>query len=145
VFDFHIIPVPNPDGYDYTWEHDRYWYKNRQVISPQAKCIGLDMGRNWGYKWQPDVPASAGNFTKPKEPTDPCSHWYPGSRPFQAPEVNNIANFVTTLPDLVGFIDLRSYGQMRALVSSSSQSFTDRLACSLDAVFVLLHENTEGG
>lgn len=112
VFDFHIIPVPNPDGYDYTWEYDRYWYKNRQVTSPRAKCVGLDMNRNWGYKWQPDVPASAGNFTKPKEPTDPCSHWYPGSRPFEAPEVNNIANFVATLPDLIGFLDLRSYGQM---------------------------------
>ena len=33
--------------------------------------------------------------------------------------MNNIANFVATLPDLVGFLDLRSYGQMRTIVSSS--------------------------
>lgn len=26
--------------------------------------------------------------------------------------MNNVANFVTTLPNLVGFVDLRSYGQM---------------------------------
>ena len=45
---------------------------------------------------------------------DPCSTWYPGHRAFEAPEVNNIANFVTTLPSLKAFIDLRSYGQMRA-------------------------------
>ena len=45
---------------------------------------------------------------------DPCSTWYPGHRPFEAPEVNNIANFVTTLPSLKAFVDLRSYGQMRA-------------------------------
>jgi murein tripeptide amidase MpaA len=44
-FDFHIIPIPNPDGYIYTWETDRYWYKNRQVTSPYAKCVGLDMNR----------------------------------------------------------------------------------------------------
>jgi len=25
IQDFYIIPVPNPDGYDYTWERDRFW------------------------------------------------------------------------------------------------------------------------
>lgn len=43
--DFYVIPSPNPDGYDYTWESDRYWYKNRQIMGPNAKCIGLDMNR----------------------------------------------------------------------------------------------------
>jgi len=52
-------------------------------------------------------------MTKPREPINPCSHWYPGTRPFEAPEVNNMANWITTLPNLVGFVDLRSYGQMR--------------------------------
>ena len=31
--------------------------------------------------------------------------------------MNNIANWVTTLPSLRAYIDLRSYGQMRALFS----------------------------
>lgn len=44
---------------------------------------------------------------------DPCSPWYPGHRPFESPEVNNIANFITTLPSLKAYVDLRSYGQMR--------------------------------
>ena len=43
---------------------------------------------------------------------DPCSPWYPGHRPFEAPEVNNIANFITTLSSLKAYVDLRSYGQM---------------------------------
>jgi len=47
-----------------------------------------------------------------KSAADPCSHWFPGHRAFESPEVNNIANFVTTLPNVVGFLDLRSYGQM---------------------------------
>ncbi|KAF5354182.1 hypothetical protein D9756_006896 [Leucocoprinus leucothites] len=115
-FDFHIVPAPNPDGYAYTWEADRYWYKNRQVVGPHSKCVGVDMNRNWGYKWKPTVghvPRIAGPGTlRPKLPADPCSFWFPGHRPFEAPEVNNIANFVTTLPNLVGFLDLRSYGQM---------------------------------
>ena len=46
---------------------------------------------------------------------DPCSTWYPGHRAFEAPEVNNIANYIMQLPNIHAFIDLRSYGQMRAL------------------------------
>ncbi|KAL9709685.1 hypothetical protein Ac2012v2_007425 [Leucoagaricus gongylophorus] len=115
-FDFHIIPTPNPDGYVYTWEVDRYWYKNRQILGPRLKCTGLDMNRNWGYKWKSTV-EHAPKMTGPsvmhhKSAADPCSHWFPGHRAFESPEVNNIANFVTTLPNVVGFLDLRSYGQM---------------------------------
>jgi hypothetical protein len=43
--DFHFVPVPNADGYAYTWQTDRYWYKNRQVVGPYTRCIGLDMNR----------------------------------------------------------------------------------------------------
>lgn len=109
VFDFHFIPNPNPDGYVYTWETDRYWYKNRQILGPHVGCRGLDTNRNWGYKWHHEPVEGA---FKPDTPIHPCTHWYPGSRPFQAPEVNDIANYVATLPDLIGFLDLRSYGQM---------------------------------
>lgn len=44
-FDFHIIPVPNPDGYVYTWESDRFWYKNRMPVGPNEPCQGLDLNR----------------------------------------------------------------------------------------------------
>ncbi|KAI0037176.1 hypothetical protein K488DRAFT_75503 [Vararia minispora EC-137] len=104
TFNFYIVPVPNPDGYLYTWDHDRFWYKNRQLLGAQ------------GYKWKanPAYFSSDGDL-KPKKKrgaADPCSHWYPGSRPFQAPEVNNMANYFETLPHLRAYIDLRSYGQM---------------------------------
>ncbi|KAH6901555.1 preprocarboxypeptidase A2 [Coprinopsis sp. MPI-PUGE-AT-0042] len=106
VFNFHIIPLPNPDGYSYAWKKDRYWYKNRQVVDFHSKCVGVDMNRNWGYKWKNTAVGG-----QPAVPADPCSHWYPGSRPFESPEVNSIANFVNALPNPVAFIDLRSYGQ----------------------------------
>ncbi|THH32186.1 hypothetical protein EUX98_g1981 [Antrodiella citrinella] len=111
-FDFHVILVPNPDGYVYTWERDRLWYKNRQVIGPNERCVGIDMNRNWGYKWKPKARFPQVNKKKPTLPTDPCAPWYPGHRPFEAPEVNNIANWITTLPNLNAYVDLRSYGQM---------------------------------
>ncbi|EPS95107.1 hypothetical protein FOMPIDRAFT_1038635 [Fomitopsis schrenkii] len=111
-YDFHIIPVPNPDGYVYTWEHDRFWYKNRQVIGPYEECVGIDMNRNWGHKWKARANFPTAASKKPKTPTDPCTPWYPGHRAFESPEVNNIANYITTLPVLKAYIDLRSYGQM---------------------------------
>jgi len=110
-YDFHIIPVPNPDGYVYTWEHDRLWYKNRQILGPNEKCVGLDMNRNWGHKWK--AKAHFPTYEKkPSSPTDPCTPWYPGHRAFESPEVNNIANYIATLPALKAYIDLRSYGQI---------------------------------
>ncbi|KAF5372907.1 hypothetical protein D9758_001469 [Tetrapyrgos nigripes] len=153
TFDFYIIPAPNPDGYAYTWETDRFWYKNRQIMGPNAKCVGLDMNRNWGYKWK-RVPVGGGptldndddDFSKKepkdKEPVDPCSHWYPGHRPFESPEVNNIGNYMTTIPNLVGFIDLRSYGQMLSLPYSFSckrvpKDAEDMMEAALGAVKAL--------
>ncbi|EMD36297.1 hypothetical protein CERSUDRAFT_51898, partial [Gelatoporia subvermispora B] len=117
-YDFYIIPVPNPDGYVYTWERDRFWYKNRQIIGSNEKCVGLDMNR-WGHKWKAKARSPQGQadselskLDAPSKGTDPCTHWYPGHRPFESPEVNNIANYITTLPGLRAYIDLRSYGQM---------------------------------
>ncbi|KAJ7710703.1 hypothetical protein B0H17DRAFT_1027633 [Mycena rosella] len=142
VYDFHIIPSPNPDGYVYTWEGDRFWYKNRQIVGPGAKCTGIDMNRNWGAHWKPhakhpllhfedDDDVSSENDTdsglkkkkkSKKEPADPCSHWYPGHRAFEAPEVTNLANYLTAVQGVgkgakggvVAFVELRSYGQMLA-------------------------------
>ncbi|KAI0646349.1 hypothetical protein C8Q79DRAFT_962203 [Trametes meyenii] len=117
-FDFYIIPVPNPDGYVYTWENDRLWYKNRQIVGPAERCVGVDMNRNWGHKWKsrsklPSLVEDMNDTVSTTESeADPCSPWYPGHRPFESPEVNNIANFITTLPALNTYIDLRSYGQM---------------------------------
>ena len=51
-FEFHIIPLPNPDGHEYTRKHDRLWYKNRQMVSSgdsRVMCKGIDMNRNWVY------------------------------------------------------------------------------------------------
>ncbi|KAJ7466645.1 peptidase M14 [Mycena galericulata] len=114
VYDFHILPSPNPDGYVYTWQSDRFWYKNCQVVGPNAACVGIDMNRS---VWLSFLFYCERNKKKKKEPADPCSHWYPGHRAFEAPEVNAVANYITKGPGgkgLAGFVELRSYGQMLA-------------------------------
>ena len=74
-----------------------------------------------GYKWKaksnlPSIANTTDEFTSSRpgkgDDADPCSTWYPGHRAFEAPEVNNIANYIQTLPNVKAFIDLRSYGQM---------------------------------
>ena len=111
----------------YDWIPVRY--KTRQQVGPKSDCIGIDMNRSvsffafqlsevalhcyagigcaslvyachtvWrceqGYKWK--APRRRGSG-----PADLCSHWSPGHRPFEALEVNNIANLVTTIPNFV--------------------------------------------
>ncbi|KAL4264370.1 peptidase M14 family protein [Pleurotus pulmonarius] len=151
-FDFYVVPSPNPDGYDHTWETDRFWYKNRQVVDPVSPCVGIDTNRNWGYKWKPH--SALGNLGKGKKkkkpvPDDPCSTWYPGHRAFEAPEVNNLANFVSTLNGAGGphakikaFVDLRSYGQMLSTPYSFSckrlpKDAEDQLEAALGSVQAL--------
>lgn len=39
-----IVPVVNPDGYEYTHTHDRMWRKNR---ARYGECYGVDLNRNF--------------------------------------------------------------------------------------------------
>lgn len=54
-FIFYIIPMPNPDGYDWTWESDRFWYKNRMRTGPNSRCVGVDMNRCVSSRIAPEL------------------------------------------------------------------------------------------
>lgn len=59
-----------------------------------------------GYKWQ--------------RAPNPCSHSYPGTRPFESIEVNALATYITNRiggRDMASaFLDLRAYGQLRTFI-----------------------------
>lgn len=40
-----VVPVVNPDGYQYSWSSDRYWRKNRRG------GYGVDLNRNFSVGW----------------------------------------------------------------------------------------------
>ncbi|ELT88949.1 hypothetical protein CAPTEDRAFT_180996 [Capitella teleta] len=99
-YTWYILPLANPDGYDYTWTSDRLWRKTRSV-HPTNSCRGVDPNRNWGFHW-------AGLGTS----ANPCSENYHGLQPFSEPETQAISQFVLSLGDrLLVYLSLHSYGQ----------------------------------
>jgi len=102
-FEFHLIPVVNPDGYVYTWTDDRNWRKTRSP-NTNSPCIGTDPNRNWDDHW-----------CEQGASTQPCSDSYCGSKAFSEVEVRSVANYVmglTTKQPVLEFIDYHSYGQL---------------------------------
>lgn len=80
--DFYIIPLMNPDGYEYSHEQERLWRKNRRR-SFGSFCVGTDLNRNWAYEWGGQ---GAGKYQ--------CQEIYAGSGPLSEPETKSVANFI---------------------------------------------------
>ncbi|KXN72296.1 carboxypeptidase A2, pancreatic, isoform CRA_b, partial [Conidiobolus coronatus NRRL 28638] len=97
TFEVIIIPVLNVDGYDYT-RQNRMWRKNLQP-NPDSSCIGIDLNRNWGYKW-----GSSG--------TDPCAVNYQGSSAFNTLETKAVSKLLSKNNNTIAYIDLHSYSQL---------------------------------
>ena len=98
--EFWVVPVSNPDGYEYTWTTQRLWRKNRRVNEGGGR--GVDLHRNWGVGWGgPGSESSPGGFT------------YHGAAPFSEPETAAIRDMSLALgPRLASFIDYHSYSQL---------------------------------
>ncbi|XP_046673648.1 carboxypeptidase B-like [Homalodisca vitripennis] len=98
--DFHILPVLNPDGYEYSHTADRLWRKNRGR-NYNGVCVGTDLNRNWGYKW-----GGAGSSKVP------CKEIYAGAQAFSEPETAAISNYVlANKANMKGYLTFHSYGQ----------------------------------
>ncbi|XP_023248305.1 carboxypeptidase B-like [Copidosoma floridanum] len=99
--DYYILPVVNPDGYEYTFRGDRLWRKNRARTEKGSSCIGVDLNRNFGYRW--------GGLGTSKQP---CRETYAGTGPFSEPETNAIRNFFDiSAANFKAYLSFHSYGQ----------------------------------
>ncbi|CAH2088366.1 unnamed protein product [Euphydryas editha] len=71
-----VIPVLNPDGYEYTHTNVRLWTKSRSTRSNLGQiCPGVNINRNFNIDWLASDSSSS-----------PCSHIYGGIEPFSEPE-----------------------------------------------------------
>jgi murein tripeptide amidase MpaA len=90
--DWYIIPMANPDGYEYTWTDNRNWRKTRSKVS--SICYGVDPNRNFAFSWL--TPDETGDLGASKAP---CHDLYAGSKPFSENETFAIENFMVSNRD----------------------------------------------
>ncbi len=99
-----IVPVVNPDGYQYAWEGHTGWRKNRRPIDLNGdgipEGIGVDLNRNYAHHWGEEGASK-----------DPKSDVYCGPAPFSENETRAIRNLVLS-HDFVFSVSFHSYGQI---------------------------------
>lgn len=100
-YEWHIYPLVNPDGYEYTHDNERLWRKTRSKSSVNSECRGADANRNF------DI----GNFCQYRSSKDPCSEDYCGDSPFSEPEVRAIRDALEAIKGRAEFyFAMHSYG-----------------------------------
>ncbi|HTR21268.1 MAG TPA: M14 family zinc carboxypeptidase [Gemmatimonadales bacterium] len=121
--DIWVIPVENPDGYQYTFTTDRLWRKNRRLNGNGT--YGVDLNRNYPEFWGYD---DAGSSSAPDAET------YRGTGPASEPETRAMLTFHAAHPPVVAVsyhtysgLVLYPYG-FRAGDFSSDQPFLEALA-----------------
>jgi len=98
-YDWYILPVHNPDGFEFSHTNNRMWRKTR---SGSGFCKGVDPNRNWDFQWMTGGSSS-----------NPCSDTYAGSSAFSEPETKLTSDFINTIAsELDAFISLHSYSQL---------------------------------
>lgn len=102
-YDWYIMPILNPDGYQYTHDSQRMWRKTRSQ-NRGYRCKGADPNRNWNVKF-------GGTGTSKY----PCSDIYHGTRAFSEPETKAVSDFLTRLNNgngVISYYDIHAYSEM---------------------------------
>merc|ERR1711962_926653 len=99
---WYFLPSANPDGYAYSWEHDRLWRKTRSDNGGLLHCKGVDGNRNWDF-----------HFGESGVSHNKCFETYLGPAAFSEVETQNIRDFVLSLdPVPVWAHTFHSYSQL---------------------------------
>ncbi|XP_038206917.1 zinc carboxypeptidase-like [Zerene cesonia] len=112
--EWHVFPVVNPDGYVYTFTHNRMWRKNRgtrNFTSCASSGVaddlsnGVDLNRNFDFVWM-----STGASD------NPCSTTFAGLAPASEPETVAIVNYVKNINGQGKFIYYYSFHSFTQLI-----------------------------
>lgn len=100
-----IIPVANPDGYEYTFTNERLWRKNLRDNNGDGiitSIDGVDPNRNFNSKWGLDDEGSA---------SMPLDETYRGSAPNSEPITQSVVNFIMD-HDFKNVISYHTFGNL---------------------------------
>jgi carboxypeptidase A len=101
TFNFYIVPVMNPDGYEYSRQTDRMWRKTRSNLAG-GLCRGADPNRNFAFGWN-----TGGSSNQP------CSDTFMGVSAFSEPETLAASELLDSIADnTVFYLSLHSYSQL---------------------------------
>lgn len=95
-----IVPLVNPDGLEYSIHFYRYWRKNMRDNGDGT--YGVDLNRNYGYKWGWDNMGSS---------PDTSSEVYRGTGPFTEPEIQAVRDLFGQ-HDFQALVSYHSYSQV---------------------------------
>ena len=111
-YEIWIAPVWNPDGYNWVFEGDNFWRKNRRVF-PQG--IGVDQNRNYPFGWESACSGS----------TDVTSQTYRGPSPASEAETQTMIAWAEDRR-FAKVADMHSFGrEVRSGFGCFSHPFTD--------------------
>ncbi|XP_058821058.1 zinc carboxypeptidase-like [Topomyia yanbarensis] len=98
-YDWHILPVVNPDGFHYTKEVNRMWRKNRNPHN--ILCYGVDLNRNFPGHW---MEGGASNVS--------CTNSFAGPTAASEIETQNVMNYFLKYKNNIElYLSFHSYGQ----------------------------------
>lgn len=83
-----IVPVANPDGYEYTFTNERLWRKNLRDNDSDGEITladGVDVNRNFASHWGLDDEGSSPVWSDAT---------YRGTEPESEPETSAVVNFI---------------------------------------------------
>ncbi|MEM9373527.1 MAG: M14 family zinc carboxypeptidase, partial [Planctomycetota bacterium] len=96
-----FVPVLNPDGYEFSWTDNRFWRKNRNTEGFTQPSAGVDLNRNYGYRWgQTGSSGFRGSQT------------YRGIAPFSESETSAIRDLALSMPQLRIHNDMHSFSEL---------------------------------
>ncbi|XP_061394997.1 carboxypeptidase B [Musca vetustissima] len=96
----YLLPLANPDGYEYTFTTDRFWRKNRHRY-PGRSCVGVDINRNFANNW--NLRGASQNL---------CSEVFSGTSPASEPETSAITRYLEYNRHRVKLsLDVHSFGK----------------------------------
>ena len=98
-YQWHIVPLANPDGYEYSHTNDRMWRKNT-VTNAGSECKGVDLNRNFAQGY--GIGASK----------NPCTEVYQGTEPFSEKESQAIRDHIQSTSNIKAAVSIHSYGNV---------------------------------